>query len=241
MYAPSRLLVGFAVFAAAALAPTRASADFMLIHHYNLNGTLADSLGGPALAANGGTVGATGYTFGMNQGLTLGGWATGSQSFSYAIEMVFRLTQTNGYRKLIDFKEPDIDPGLYVQNGALNFYPAASGGAGVISDNQTVTVKLARNGLTGIVSGYIDDVLQFTFNDSVTQRAIFDGANNLIEFFMDDNGGGEASAGFVDEIKIFGEGIEPVVPLPATAIPAAAMLLVGGLFGRRFLGGPFGV
>jgi len=42
-----------------------------MIHNYDLNGSYADSLGGPSLVPvpNGGTLGATGYTFGPGQGL----------------------------------------------------------------------------------------------------------------------------------------------------------------------------
>ena len=44
-----------------------------LIHDYELNGSFADALGGPSLTPNGGTLNATNYTFGPNQGLTLAG------------------------------------------------------------------------------------------------------------------------------------------------------------------------
>ena len=40
-------------------------------HIYELNGSLADSLGGPALSAAGGTLNATNYSFAANQGLSL--------------------------------------------------------------------------------------------------------------------------------------------------------------------------
>ena len=41
------------------------------IHVYELDGTLADSLSGPALVSAGGTLNATSYSFGPNQGLSL--------------------------------------------------------------------------------------------------------------------------------------------------------------------------
>ena len=40
-----------------------------MIHDYELNGSLADTLGGAALGARGGTLDASGYRFGFNQGL----------------------------------------------------------------------------------------------------------------------------------------------------------------------------
>src|SRR5262249_8472628 len=42
-----------------------------LIHDYELNNTYADSMGGPSLQPNGGTLSSGSYTFGANQGLTL--------------------------------------------------------------------------------------------------------------------------------------------------------------------------
>ncbi len=63
------------VFSGAALhlKPLAGAAAPNLIHTYDLNGSLADALGGPALVANGGTLNATNYSFGPNQGLTLTG------------------------------------------------------------------------------------------------------------------------------------------------------------------------
>ena len=40
---------------------------------YDLNGTLAENNGGPSLIAYGGTLGPSGYNFGVNQGLSLSG------------------------------------------------------------------------------------------------------------------------------------------------------------------------
>jgi hypothetical protein len=42
-----------------------------MIHDYELNGSLTDTLGGASLTAHGGTLDASGYRFGYNQGLAL--------------------------------------------------------------------------------------------------------------------------------------------------------------------------
>jgi len=53
---------------------------------YQLNGTYAESNGGPSLVPYGGTLGPTGYTFGVQQGLSL----SGSGAFdSYSIDIHF--------------------------------------------------------------------------------------------------------------------------------------------------------
>lgn len=58
--------------AAAAMVALTSAAQAALIKSYDFNGTLDDTLGnGASLVASGGTVGATDYTFGLNQGLRL--------------------------------------------------------------------------------------------------------------------------------------------------------------------------
>ena len=77
-----------------------------IIHDYELNGSYADSLGGPALAPAGGTLNATNYSFGANQGLSLSSWLTGSAtSGNYSIETTFNFSTLSGFRKIIDFKD----------------------------------------------------------------------------------------------------------------------------------------
>src|SRR5262245_54876724 len=52
---------------------------------YELNGSLMDS-GGPSLVSQGGTLGSTGYTFGVNEGLSL----RGTRAFDvYSIDIRF--------------------------------------------------------------------------------------------------------------------------------------------------------
>lgn len=92
-------------------------------HVYNLNGSYADANGGPSLTGDGGALGATGYTFGPNQGLSLLNATNGSV---YHIDLLFQLTDVTGYRKLIDFNDKVNDSGLYILNGNLNFYPTTT-------------------------------------------------------------------------------------------------------------------
>lgn len=74
---------------ALAAAPTMAQTG----HVYNLNGSYADANGGPSLTGDGGTLGATGYTFGPNQGLSLRNATNGSV---YHIDLLFQLTDVSG-------------------------------------------------------------------------------------------------------------------------------------------------
>jgi len=188
------LLTGVGLMAGQSFAGT-------LIHDYELNGSLADSLGGPSLTAEGGTVGATGYSFGANQGLLL---ANGINPNNYSIEMRFHLYQVEGWRKLIHFKDRSSDNGLYNYFSGLNFYPFALGGNGSINPGQDVTVVLSRDGGSTLVNGSVNGNVVNSFFD-VFADASFTAPNNLIRFFEDDfaTGQGEASGGFVDYIKIY--------------------------------------
>src|SRR5437868_2633399 len=113
MFRSSRLLITTAVWLAfVASAPAQTPTP---LHAYELNGSLADTYGGPALVNNGAALGATGLTFGVDQGPSLSSWLGGSATNgNYSIEMFFRLTNASGgYRKLIDFKGLTVDAGLY--------------------------------------------------------------------------------------------------------------------------------
>jgi hypothetical protein len=194
-----------------------------LIHDYELNGSLADALGGPSLVANGGTLNATNYSFDNNQGLSLSN-AIGSDH--YSIELVFQFSDVNsGYAKIIDFKNLAEDTGLYNLDTALSFYDEAEGSSGAVAADTDVHLVLTRASVTDEVVGYINGVEQFTFTDS-GDLGVFSAANNVIQFFQDDTATsqGEASPGSVDRIRIFDEpltaaevlklyeGAEPALP-----------------------------
>jgi hypothetical protein len=217
-------LLGMTALAALAVA---SPANATLLHNYDLNGTLADSLGGPSLTSNGGVLGATGYTFGANQGLTLGGLNLVS-SGDYSIEVGFSFDDLGGWRKIVDFSNLASDAGLYTLGNTLNFFPVA-GGPGVFQSGQLVNLMLARTTL-GVVTASINGTQQFTFTDA-SNIAL----SNTLNFFIDDfaTGQGEASSGFVDYIRVSDSSTVSAVPLPA-ALPLLAASLAGlGFVSRR--------
>jgi hypothetical protein len=200
---------------------------------FDLNNSYASNENpGVVLTPLGGTLGATGYTFGPNQGLSLPGTDIGSV---YNIEMTFSLSDLGGYRKIIDFKNRTSDNGLYVYLSTLAFfdYPPF-GPAGTISPSTLVTVDLSRTA-SGNVIGYVNGVQQFTFADTLGDGLV--PAGDSLLFFVDDlaTGGTESSAGFVDRIQIsdtpFG-GVS-TVPLPAALPLFATGLGALGLLGWR--------
>ncbi|WP_310427184.1 PEP-CTERM sorting domain-containing protein [Chamaesiphon sp. VAR_48_metabat_135_sub] len=171
-----------------------------ITHAYNLNNTLADSYGGPSLVTNGGTLAANGYSFAANQGLNL----TGAISqHKYSILVDYKLSNTVGYNKVIDFKNFLSDAGIFHQDGNLTPYPVVGNNSVTVGNNETVRLVLTRNGLTGAFSGYFNGMQQFSFDDTATGYGSF--TQGIIQFFQDDNffGGLEASAGMVGKIVIF--------------------------------------
>lgn len=205
-----------------------------LLHDYELNGTFADSLGGPPMVGNGGTLGATGYTFAANQGPSLSNALP--LPGSYSIEIGFTLNSTAGYKKLIDFKDLTSDNGLYNHDTELVFYDLAFGPDGAIEAGVPVTVLLTRNGTTGEVVGYVNGIEQIRFTDSGGD-AVFTGANNIIHFMQDDGvtGGSESPSGFLDFVRISTgpTGVNTPALDPGGFAVAALLLLAFGVRALR--------
>src|SRR5450755_2416140 len=73
-----------------------------LIHDYEFNGNLNDSLGGPALSPDGGTINGATYDFNAGQGLTLSSWLGGAATNgNWTIDLSFLFQDITGYRKII--------------------------------------------------------------------------------------------------------------------------------------------
>ena len=224
-----KLLATAAAFASAS------SANAAIVADFELNGSLANSAGTPAaLTNNGGVLGASGITFGINQGPTVSGLSALS---AYTIDMSFSIDslngpRNNGYVKLIDFSNLSQDPGYYSYNGEFNAYPLGYSGA-VFTAGAPVRLTVSRD-IAGLITAYVNNVQIYsqldTSNSSVTA---IDGINP-ISFFADDTGTnrGEASSGFVNYIRIFDTAI---APSQASAVPEPAtwtMLLLGfGIIG----------
>ena len=218
---------------AAALTCLSTHADASLIHDYQLNGNLNDALGGPALISEGGTVGASTYVFGPNQGLTLAGTGLGNLG-NYSIEMRVSLDHIISsfgapWIKLIDFQNLGSDDGLYSYDGQLDgigsilqFYPV--GGTGdAFFPGRMVHVAITRNASTGEVISYAEGFGQFTFIDG-GGIAVF--GQDVMRFLQDDfaTGRRESGDGAIDYIRIYNSVLSPqeilglAVPEPTSAL-----------------------
>lgn len=123
----------------------------------------------------------------------------------YTIVMLFRLDQTNSYRRLIDFKAGTTGNGLYVYNGQLYFYPFVAGPAPRIPAGPYAQVVLTRDSSSNVV-GYVNGQQQFSFVDSGGD-GVLSGANDL-RFFKDYTGVNE-SAGAVARIRLYAAAMTP--------------------------------
>ncbi|MBC8094913.1 MAG: LamG domain-containing protein [Akkermansiaceae bacterium] len=141
--------------------------------------------------------------FPLHNGVRLQPTASVIPTNIYTIVMLFRLDETNGYRRLIDFKAGTVENGVYVRNGRLNFYGIDEGATPKIPANVYVQVVLTRDG-TNVV-GYVNGVEQFSFVDSGNQGVI-SSANDL-RFFKDN--GVEESAGAVARIRLYAAAMPP--------------------------------
>ena len=202
--------------AALHLKPFTATATPNLVHEYELNGTLADDLGGPSLVDNGGTLTGANYIFGPDQGLSLSGAL--DDPGHYSIEMTSQIDDLNGsttpgWVRLIDFKDRQSDFGIYSIDGFLTFYDGIgfSTGATPIVEDVPFVLLVTRDGTTGEVVAYINGIEQFRFIDA-NDLAVFDGPNSVAHFYLDNTAPpftGEASGGVIDRIRVFDGPLSP--------------------------------
>jgi hypothetical protein len=191
--------------AAAALALAGGAQSAALVHDYQLNGTLADALGGPSLVAinaggPNGTIGASGFTFPRNSGLQLTNGLF--DAADYSIEMAFSFDEIGGWRRIIDFKQRSTDTGLYNLSGAIAFYPYTTGG-GIFRPGGMVNIIVTRNDATDMFNVYANGVSVLSLNDAAGD-AIFNTPGKVANFFRDDLPvPNEASSGFVDKIRFY--------------------------------------
>lgn len=215
------------------LAPAHAD----IIHDYDLNGSFADNLGGPALVPNGGTLNATNYSFAPNQGLSLTNALPNTAVYSILTD--FSFTTTSGFRKIIDFKNLSSDNGLYNRDQKLVFFNS-------LGSTESSTLDFAPNVLARLVitrdaanqfTGYVDGVQRISFTDT-NSLAVFN--PNIIQFFRDDTvtSGREASDGLVDKITIFDNALSsaevlalagPGTPVGVAAVPEPGTMTLMGL------------
>ncbi len=177
------------------------------VHVYELDGSLADAMGGPALVGLGGTFTASGYDFGPNEGLNLS--LANIDPAEYTIEIDFSFNALFGFQKVLDFKNLASDSGLYTLDDTLRFFGPNAVSGNIFTVDTLYRLVLARDDSTDEVRASIDGTEVFRFVDTL-EFAVFSATDQIIRFFQDDNvtGQSEAEGGFVDRIRIFDAALE---------------------------------
>ena len=210
---------------------------------YELNGSYAESNGGPSLVPYGGTLTPNGYNFGINEGLSLSG--TGAFDV-YSIDIHFYFDNVsasfNGYQRILDFQNRTSDSGLYSLNGSLQLFAAGGSGdptalsPGHVFTNGTMADLLVTRNANGLFSAYVNGNLAFSVMDTDGSTR-FSGPGNIMYFFMDDFVSltnypnlPEAGTGLVDFIQVTTPGTPVPGPVAGAGLPGL-ILAGGGLLG----------
>jgi hypothetical protein len=224
------------------LAGVTSSARANAFFYFLDNNTLADANGGPSLVSYGGTL-SNGYTFGVQQGLSLSG--TGIFDV-YSIDIHFYFNDVNasfnGFQRILDFKNRTSDSGLYSHNGGLVLFAStgsgdpSGGSAGQVFTNGTMADLLVTRNASGLFSAYVNGNLAFSVSDT-NGATRFSGPDNIMYFFIDDLQSlmnfpttPEAGAGFVDFIQVTTFPTPVPGPIAGAGLPGL-ILASGGLVG----------
>lgn len=189
----------FASFVAVAHAQTPARI-------YEFNNSYAETNGGPAMVPNGGSLGATGYTFGAGQGPNVSNAL--SNTGEYSIEMVFRFEQVDAYHSILNFSGLNSDSAFYCQSSRLVFYGSGTGNSNIpdITAGQTCRVIVTRNAATKVTTAYFNGAQRSQVTDT-NDFYVASTAGGILHFFRDN--GTENSSGFVDRIRIYNQVLTP--------------------------------
>ncbi len=214
-------------------------ASASLVHLYQFQGNLNDSVGSVALVNNGATVGAGSLTFGANEGPTLN--AELGLAGTYSIGLQFSANDTGAWKKVIDFQNLTSDSGQYLYVASLTFvntYARLGQGDDTVNPNTKIDLVVTRDGST--YSTYLNGVSQYSFTDSgnfgVAQNAVFN-------FFRDDvvSHQVEATGGTLYQLRVWNTALTQTevntafapVPEPSTVCAAALLAIPAGISALR--------
>jgi hypothetical protein len=153
---------------------------------------------------------------------------------SYSIGITAFFGETDGYRRLIDFKNQASDTGLYVHNNAFQFYEETENG-GSTSPFQEFTIVITRDDAKNVniyTNANSVPILSFVDNEDLAVASA-----NLLKFFQDDEavGGEFATIGSTSLIRVWNGALTPseianamtIVPEPSTY--ALSMISAAGV------------
>ena len=148
---------------------------------------------------------------GLEVNLNNMGFTSGPQISHFSVVMTVRLDEVGGdisFKKLLDYKLGTQDQGLYVHDGALDWFvdDANHEGSPAIAPGTYVEIAFTTNVVSASNTrgiGYLNGVSQFFHTSS---QGIIGIADNRLRFFKDDTGDGgrdEDPAGGVSRIRVY--------------------------------------
>src|SRR3954453_22576475 len=180
-----------------------------LVGDYQFQGTTASSGPGPELTLvaepsfpSENVMGTTRQVLSFPQGAGLR-MAPAGVAVEYSVVMTFRLdavSTANGYVRILDSSNGDLDAGLYSHDGKLDFFDTLGddheSASALLASNTYATVALVMQGAPLLTSGYVNGspALQYGGGNEADE--------NLLRFFKDD-GSSEESGGAVSCIRVF--------------------------------------
>jgi hypothetical protein len=169
-------------------------------HGVDLGGMCADSFTSVTLPAS---VTKNVYVFRKGCGLTFFDSTTNFlSSGAYTIELYMKLDTVSGYKKLVDFKDTSVDPGLYNQNGQLVLYSVFTADSVTIQAGQYEYIALSRDASGNMIS-FVNNKFQKPWLDTAGGGQYKYNNRKKLIFFRDDHGtGGEQTSGAVAMIRI---------------------------------------
>lgn len=150
------------------------------------------------------------YVFEKNSGLQFNNAETkGFLDKSFTVEIYFKLTELDSWKRVLDFKNRKSDYGTYIYNGKLNFYDFAVSEKAPVRANQYVHYVYSRDHETKIIKMYINGLSKVEFKDPGTEGKL--DADQVLNMFQDDLiAGNESSGGTIALIRIYDRVMTPV-------------------------------
>jgi hypothetical protein len=124
----------------------------------------------------------------------------------YTMVLLFSFDAVNGYRRILEVKNPPSEYNLYDINGQLTFYPIASSPTVTIAPSNYVQVVITRDASSNTVA-YVNGVQQFSFVDSPLYGTLA-GSPQILRFLKDN--GGEDASGTIARIRLYDKVMPPL-------------------------------
>lgn len=199
----ARLATAGPVLVIAMLCRDTAFAEVKPAHVYEFDGSLADSVGGPAMESAGGVLEDGHYVFKRGEGPRVSG---ALQSVAeYTIEMVVRLDEVANYRALINFDNLGKEErSVFVRDGCIQFYPLGRHVQSVTVDfteNSWKRLVVTREAASATLNCYVDGRLRLTAHDPNGKYIANGSPEGVLHFCRDE--GTENSAGKLELVRIY--------------------------------------